>query len=210
MSDDSSRIEQLEAELAQRDRLVDGLQRQLAKVLDELTRIKAELDKKSKKKKKKKKPKKKTVPKTGAASTAPQPPERDQKTRPEKEKEVPRRGPLPDHFERTTEQHQATPQGCCSHPQVQQIANKVIEQRDYIPARVEVRRIELEQWQCRTCEALHRAPMPAMALPTGPHRVPEMRHEPASDPDRRTPGDLGLEACFFDDVQRHGTRCPAA
>ena len=167
--DPNARAEELEAELKQQRRLNSGLQQQMARLLDEVARLQAELAKK-----RKKKPKKGTGGKTKAESKkdppaeAPTAPVREE---PEpaaaEDKGVPRRGPLPDHLERNTEHHGVTPCRCCSAPRVVQIAPKVIEQRDYVPARLEVHRVELEQYQCENCDAIHRAPMPPTALPNG-------------------------------------------
>jgi len=170
--DPNTRIEELEAELKQQRRLNRGLQQQLARVLDRLARLEEELAKKRKKKPKKGKGKgkgkeqsesKKDPP--AEAPTAPAREEPEPSATPDKG--VPRRGPLPDHLERNTEQYGVTPCRCCSDPRVVQVAPKIIEQRDYVPARIEIRRVELEQYKCQNCDATHRAPMPAVALPNG-------------------------------------------
>jgi transposase len=159
--------EELRAELKQQRRLNSGIQQQMARVLDRLVQLEEELAKKRKKKPKKGKGKKKSKSKKEPPAEAPTAPTRVAPTPPAEDKGIPRRSPPPDHLERNTEQHAATPSRCCSDPVVVQVAPKVIEQRDYVPARIEVRRVELEQYKCQTCEATHQAPMPPMALPNG-------------------------------------------
>ena len=155
-------IEELRAELRQRDRLILGLQRQVARLLDEVAKRPAADKKKSRKKGKKSKSKSKPPP-----GEAPKAPPRDEDTTEKKAKGVPKRKPPPGHFERITEHHPARPTPCCQTPDLRRREDKVIEQLDFHPATVDVRRIELEQWLCECCGANHRAPMPPVAVPNG-------------------------------------------
>ena len=155
--------EELRAELLQQRRLVRGLQQQMARLLDEVAKLQAKDDKNSKKKS----GKDKDGPKSPPPPDAPKAPARDQGTGNKKAKGVPKRKPLPDHFERTTEHHTAQPKPCCQTPFLRRGEDKVIEQFDFHPATVDVRRIEIEQWFCECCGAKHRAPMPPVAVPNG-------------------------------------------
>ena len=173
--DDAIReLEEVKADLAQQRRLVQGLQNQLEKVLDEL----AKRDKKDKPKRESKRDKKKRRDKTAAAKaatdkaaegkTAPKAPARTEQTASDKTaKGVPRRGPPPADVPRNTDHHGIAATRCCEAPNLVRGPDKVIEQRDFVPARVEVRRVELEQWVCQCCEAVHDAPLPEIAVPTG-------------------------------------------
>lgn len=160
------KIEELEAELRQRERLVQGLQQQMSALFDKMAKIERELEKK-KGKKRKKKGDKKGADQGATEKDAPKAPERKETDDPNQAKGVPRRGPPPDHLARNTEHHAADIGPCCMTPAVVQGEDKVIEQRNFNPATVDVTQIRIEQWACENCGAEHRAPLPEMALPTG-------------------------------------------
>lgn len=115
--DTERRIEQLEAELAQRDRLISGLQNQLVRLLDEVAKL-------SKVKPARGKRRKKRAAKTGSKAATkgeepPKPPERSGQDETKSEaKGVPRRGPLPEELERHVDEHPLNRQtvACCLMP----------------------------------------------------------------------------------------------
>ena len=157
-------IEDLKADLRQQHRLVKGLQRQVATLLNEI----AKRDEKKNPKREKKRDKKKRRDKAASEKVAPKAPSRTEQTATDDgEKGVPRRGPPPEDVPRNTEHHGILGTPCCQAPNLVRGPDKIIEQRDFVPARVEVRRVELEQWVCQCCDATHAAPLPAMAVPTG-------------------------------------------
>lgn len=156
------KIEELEAELRQQRRLVQGLQQQIARILDQLAKADGK-DKKDKKRREKGDKKAKLAP---TQEEAPQAPERKQPDD-TKIKGIPRKQPPAAHLPRSPEHHAAHPGPCCHAPALSQGPDKVIEQRDFHPARVEVRQMRLEQWNCDNCGTTHNAPLPAMALPKG-------------------------------------------
>jgi transposase len=167
-------LEETKADLAQQKRLVEGLQNQMQKLLNELAkRDKKDPPKRESKRDKKERREKAAAAKAAAAKAAegkiaPEAPPRTERTGPDNaDKGVPRRGPLPADVPRTTEHHSIADSRCCEAPNLVRGADKVIEQRDFIPARVAVRRVELEQWVCQCCEAVHDAPLPEIAVPTG-------------------------------------------
>ena len=167
-SDDYQREnEELRADLRQQRRLVEGLQQQVMRLLGEVDKLQGKDKKKPKtSKKKSKKSTDKDEPKA-PPTDAPKAPPRNKASGETKAKGVPKRGPPPDHLERRVEQHAAHPQPCCELPEVCRGKDKVIEQLDFHPATVDVRRIELEQWFCESCGAEHKAPMPPVAVPNG-------------------------------------------
>lgn len=170
-TDDSiAMVEELRAELRQQRRLNQGLQQQMAKLLNEMAKLQSKKDMKSKKKKAKrgKKTQKKKPDPSSSPEEAPQAPVRDKASVGDpQEKGVPKRNPMPTQLERQVEEYPVSPQSCCSTPKLIQRKPKVIKHLDYIPARVVVRGIVLEQCFCDSCGAEHRAPMPAVAVPTG-------------------------------------------
>ncbi len=161
------KIEEQGAELRQQRRLVQGLQEQMARLFDTVTELQKELDRKGKKGKKgKKKGSKKQTTKCAAEQEAPKAPDRKEAANTNQVKGVPRRQPPPAHLTRNTEHYTAHIGPCCQAPAVVQEADKVIEQRNYNPATVDVTQIHLEQWACQNCGAKHKASLPEMALPT--------------------------------------------
>lgn len=163
-SDTDRRIEELEAQLAQRDRLNDHLSRQLAKLLDEVAKLK----KKPSRGRKRKKEKEARAAGRKEEGEPPTAPPRDADVKADTEKGVPRRKPLPDQLERHIEEH-ALEAGvtCCGTPLLEERDPKVLERKTFIPARTAVKRVELHQAQCICCGALHTAETPPLAMPNG-------------------------------------------
>lgn len=73
---------------------------------------------------------------------APKAPERKERDD-AKAKGIPRRQPPAEHLVRNAEHHAADPGHCCGAPVLTQGPDKVIEQRDFRPARVEVKQVRL-------------------------------------------------------------------
>ena len=193
--DAERRIEQLEAELAQRDRLLQGLQNQVVQLLDEVAKL-------SKKKSARgKRPKKRATKKGAKAPTKavepPKPPERSGQDETKSEgKGVPRRGPLPEELERHVDEHPLDHQTvtCCLMPLLEARKPVVQERKDIVPAYTRVHRTELHRAECLCCGTMHTAPMPPVAMPNGSmtaaliayivngkcglHRVPRMQVQP--------------------------------
>jgi transposase len=165
---DKKKIEELTADLRMQRRLTQGMQRQMAELLNAVADLQKELDKKKKKKKKKSKKKggKKQTSEC-VIDEAPKAPDRKTVEKPNQPKGVPRWQPPPDHLARNTVHHRAHIGACCSAPLVVQGDDKVIEQRNYTPATVDVTQHRIEQWGCENCGVEHEAPLPEMALPTG-------------------------------------------
>jgi transposase len=167
MSRDEStrRIEQLEAELAQRDRLISGLQNQMAKLLDQVAKL-VEADKKKGKAKRGRKTTKAAAHKP--AEDAPKPPDRsdDDDTGP---KGTPRRGPLPEDLPREEEQRPVdlNKVECCLTPLLQEMDPIVQERRDLVKAHTRVHRLVLHRAECQCCGAVHTAETPPVAMPNG-------------------------------------------
>ncbi len=112
------KIEELEAEIRQQRRLNQGLQGQVARILDQLAKLEG---KKPKPKKRKGKRDKRPEAASGAPTEAPTAPERRSDPEAKKARGVPRRTPLPDRFERNTERHAAEPFQCCAVPWLRQV-----------------------------------------------------------------------------------------
>jgi transposase len=166
--DDTSRkVEQLEAELAQRDRLISGLQSQVAKLLDQVSKL-LEADKKKKGRSKKGR-KKRTPSSDDSKEEAPKPPARSGDDDPPEPKGTPRRGPLPDGLPRDVDEHPVDPGRveCCAAPLLEERAPIVQERRDLVRAHTRVRQTVLHRAECVCCGTLHTAETPPLAMPNG-------------------------------------------
>lgn len=162
-SDDRKRTEELEAELAQRDRLIENLSNQVAKLLDEVAKLK----KKPSRGRKRRKEREERAAQRKEDGEPPKPPPRDAETEGDAEKGVPRREPLPDHLERHVEEHPIEAVACCSAPVLEARDPKVMERKTFIPARTAVKRVELHRAVCICCGAEHVAETPPLAMPNG-------------------------------------------
>ena len=168
-TDDKTREnDSLRAELTQQKRLVAGLAKQVAQLLEEVARLS----------KKKAEPSKKAGKEGKGAPAADATEEADDALKPPtraKSDETaaqpgpgPRRGPLPAHLERVVQVQRISPDvACCDAPLLEARAPIVREQKDFVPATVRVKRIELHRAQCVCCGAMHVAAMPQVAMPNG-------------------------------------------
>ena len=165
--DDYTReIEQLRAELAQRDRLISGLQNQMAKLLDEVAKL-IEVDKK---KGRAKKGRKKSKPTSDASpENAPKPPDRSDHDDDAGPKGTPRRGPLPEGLPREKDEHPIDPDKieCCATPLLEEMAPIVQERRDLVKAYTRVHQMVLHRAGCLCCGTVHTAETPPVAMPNG-------------------------------------------
>jgi uncharacterized coiled-coil protein SlyX len=110
-SDAERRIEELEAQLAQRDRLIEHLSKQVEQLRDEV----AKLTKKPSRGRKRRKEREARAKARQEEGDPPQAPARDDVTEGNNEKGVPRRGPIADHLEREVEEHDLSSDvTCCS------------------------------------------------------------------------------------------------
>lgn len=165
--DADRRIEQLEAELAQRDRLLGHLQQQVTKLLNEVAKL-------SKKPSRGRKRRKEREAKAKAQADPqeqdpPKPPERTAREESKDPKGTPRRGPLPDHLERHVENHPLDEGAveCCAAPVLEARDPVVQERRDLVKAHVRVQQLQLHRAECLCCGAMHTAPTPPVAMPNG-------------------------------------------
>ena len=156
-NDTDRRIEELEAQLAQRDRLIEHLSTQVARLLDEV----AKLTKKPSRGRKRRKEREAKTAGRNEDGDPPKAPPRDDDVDEDADKGVPRREPLPDHLERHVEEHAVDPGvTCCATPVLEERDPKVLERKTFIPARTAVKRVELHQAQCMCCGAMHTAETP--------------------------------------------------
>jgi transposase len=153
--------ERLRARVAQQERQNRLLAEQVTRLLDEV----AKLTKKSKKKGEKA-PHHEPTPSSDAAP-APKPPERSKSSSTNGDGGRPRRQPPPDHLERVVQPEPLGTPSCCAFPLLEAREPLVREQKDHVPARVLVRRIELHRAECLCCGTMHTAPMPPVAMPNG-------------------------------------------
>jgi len=160
------RIERLEAELAQRDRLIGHLKAQVAKLLDEVAKL---TKKPARGRKRRKQREAKAAGKAGLKEEPPKPPERSLQDAPEEPKGTPRRGPLPEHLERKVEERSIDSDAvrCCATPVLEARDPLVQERRDLVKAHVRVHRLELHRAECLCCGAMHTAETPPVAMPNG-------------------------------------------
>ena len=163
--EDARRIEKLEAELAQRDRLIQGLQGQVAKLLDQVAKLVDDAERKKGKKRKR------GARAAGRKSTgkAPKPPDRSDDEDPPDPKGTPRRSPLPDDLPRETETRPLEPDTieCCAGQLLEAMDPVTQERRDFVKAHVRIHRLELHRAQCLCCGAIHTAETPPVAMPNG-------------------------------------------
>ena len=163
-SETERRIQELEAELAQRDRVIEHLSRQVSKLLDEIAKLK----KKPSRGRKRRKEREAKAAGRKDEGDPPQAPPRDDAADAGIDKKVPRREPISDHLERHVEEHPLDPAvGCCGTPILEQRDPKVLERKTFIPAKTGVKRVELHRAQCMCCGAMHTAETPPIAMPNG-------------------------------------------
>lgn len=164
--DAERKIARLEAELAQRDRLLEGLYKQVAKLLDEVARLSKQP---SRGRARRKEREAKTARKRDADADPPTPPDRDEDDDDDSPKGVPRREPIDGDLERDLEEHPLDPNkvSCCPTPLLESREPKVLERKTLVPAHVRVRRVELHRAQCLCCGAVHTAQTPPLAMPNG-------------------------------------------
>jgi transposase len=154
--------EELRAALAQQKRVIEVLSKQVGKLLDDVARLT--------KKRPKGKPKKESERSSPDASTTtppPKPPEPAERRPIEKPGGVPRRSALPEGLPRDIDTRGLPPVTCCENPWLEARDPIVREQRDFVPAKVQIRRIELHRAECLCCGTVHTAPMPPVAMPNG-------------------------------------------
>lgn len=165
-SDDADRrIEDLKAQLVQQRRLNEHLSAQVAKLLDEVAKLKKKPSR-GRKRKKEQAARARAKGRTGDGES-PKAPARDE---PEDngDKATPRRGPIPEHLERHVEEYPLSADvGCCSSPLLEARDPRVLERKTIIPERVAVKRVELHRAQCLCCGAVHTAATPPLAMPNG-------------------------------------------
>lgn len=167
-SDDSTRrIEELEAELAQRDRLISGLQNQMAELLDQVAKL-IESDKKKGNAKKRRKKKSRSTS-DASAKDAPKPPARRHDDEDVGPKGTPRRGPLPEDLPREVDEHPIDPGQveCCATPLLEEMDPVVQERRDLVQAYTRIRQTVLHRAGCLCCGTVHTAETPPVAMPNG-------------------------------------------
>ncbi len=156
------RNEELAATVAQQQRVIEVLSKQVGKLLDDVARLT--------KKPAKGKAKKAAPSRELEASTTeppPKPPEPAERRSAEKAGGVPRRGALPEGLPRDVDGHALPVVTCCATPWLEARDPLVREQRDFVPAKVQIRRIELHRAECLCCGTFHTAPIPPVAMPNG-------------------------------------------
>ena len=167
-SDDLTREnQQLRAELAQRDRLILGLQNQMAKLLDQVAKL-VEADKKKGRTKRARK--RKSKPSSDASpEDAPKPPDRSDDDDDAGPKGTPRRGPLPQDLPREVDEHPIDPDRveCCATPLLEGMDPIVQERRDLVKAYTRIHQTVLHRAGCLCCGAVHTAENPPVAMPNG-------------------------------------------
>lgn len=154
--------ETLRAELAQQKRLVSVLTQQVGKLLDEVAKLTPKPRQKSKKQA--------APPEDPGDDPEPAPtaPPRAERQTAEATGATPRRGPLPEHLPRHTDPRPLPAQvACCATPLLESRDPLIKEQRDFVPATVRVKRIELHRAECLCCGTVHTADMPPVAMPNG-------------------------------------------
>jgi transposase len=87
-------------------------------------------------------------------------------TRPASPEKKPRRK-LPEHLPRREERHEPATSNCprCGSERPRKVGEDVTEVLEYVPGRFEVVRHVRPAYSCPKCEAMTRAPMPAMPIP---------------------------------------------
>ncbi len=165
--DADRRNEYLEAQLAQRDRLIENLSNQVAKLLDEVAKLKKKKQKKPSRGRKRRKEREARAKGRTDDEEPPKAPARDEPDD-DGDKGVPRRGAIPEHLERHVEEHGLSVDvGCCSSPLLEARDPRVLERKTIIPEHVAVKRVELHRAQCMCCGAMHTAATPPLAMPNG-------------------------------------------
>jgi hypothetical protein len=153
--------EALAATVAQQQRVIEVLSKQVGKLLDDVAR----LTKKPPKGKPKKKESEPSSPDASTTTPPPKLPEPAERRPIEKPGGVPRRSALPEGLPRYT--RGLPPVTCCENPWLETRDPIVRDQRDFVPAKGRIRRIELHRAECLCCGAVHTAPMLPVAMPNG-------------------------------------------
>src|SRR5580693_497678 len=90
---------------------------------------------------------------------------------PIRERDRPKRKPLPDHLPRQESVHEPEHNGACTCPacggDMARLGEDVTEVLDYIPGRFRVIRHVRPKYACRRCDVITQAPAPAMPTPRG-------------------------------------------
>ena len=90
---------------------------------------------------------------------------------PVRERNKPKRKPLPDHLPRREVVHQPTDDGACKCPDcgkgMAKLGEDVTEVLDYVPGHFQVIRHVRPKYACTACDAITQAPAPAMPTPRG-------------------------------------------
>jgi transposase len=165
--DTDRRIERLEAELAQRDRLIGHLQNQVAHLVDQVAKLaKKPLRGRNRRKRREAKAAAKA---TSKEEEPPKPPKRAPRGEPDEPKGTPRRGPLSPDLERKVDEHpiDADTVQCCRTPLLEARDPLVQERRDLVKAHVRVHKLELHRAECVCCGTVHTAQTPPVAMPNG-------------------------------------------
>jgi transposase len=90
---------------------------------------------------------------------------------PARERAQPKRKPLADHLPRQQVVHQPADDGACTCPKcgnaMAKLGEDVTEVLDYVPGHFQVIRHVRPKYACNACDAITRAPAPAMPTPRG-------------------------------------------
>lgn len=90
---------------------------------------------------------------------------------PIRERDRPKRKPLPDHLPRQESVHEPAHDGACCCPKcggdMARLGEDVTEVLDYVPGRFQVIRHVRPKYACRRCEAITQAPAPSLPTPRG-------------------------------------------
>jgi transposase len=90
---------------------------------------------------------------------------------PIRERNKPKRKPLPDHLPRQEVVHQPADDGACKCPDcgkgMAKLGEDITEVLDYVPGHFEVIRHVRPKYACTACDAITQAPAPAMPTPRG-------------------------------------------
>jgi transposase len=90
---------------------------------------------------------------------------------PIRERDWPKRKPLPDHLPRQESVHEPEHNGACTCPacggDMARLGEDVTEVLDYVPGRFRVIRHVRPKYACRRCDAITQAPAPALPTPRG-------------------------------------------
>ena len=95
----------------------------------------------------------------------------DERPAPIRERNKPKRKPLPDHLPRQDVVHEPEDNGACACPDcgaaMGKLGEDVTEVLDYVPGHFQVIRHVRPKYACKACDAITQAPAPAMPTPRG-------------------------------------------